>query len=64
MRTAGRVFCLLTLLFLTLGSAWSAPSGDTADEEPQQALRLAYPLVRRYKPAFDIEQMFCLHFNN
>ena len=48
MRILG-LFCILVLLSSMLGLGGTQPSGTTADEEPQQTLQLAYPLVRRWK---------------
>ncbi len=44
-----RYFCILVMLVLVPGPVWPRPVGDSAAEEPQQTLKLAYPLVRRWK---------------
>ena len=49
MRILSSLFCILVVLFLVPGPVWPQPSGNAAAEEPEQALQLAYPLVRRWK---------------
>ncbi|MGC8960783.1 MAG: M23 family metallopeptidase, partial [Chloroflexia bacterium] len=49
MRIFSSLLCILVILSLMPGLGWTRPSGDASAEEPQQALQLAYPLVRRWK---------------